>query len=91
VNISKQKSTTKKLAMVNESNETIVSVVIPTRNRPQIVARGVKTALAQTFQSIEVIVIIDGPDQETVNVLSQIADSKVESHRTIKKCWTIRG
>ena len=63
--------------MVNESNQTIVSVVIPTRNRPQIVARGVGTALAQTLQSIEVIVIIDGPDQETVNVLSQIVDPRL--------------
>jgi len=72
-----EKSTTQKLAMVNESNQTIVSVVIPTRNRPQIVARGVRTALTQTLQSIEVIVIIDGPDQETVNVLSQITDPRL--------------
>ncbi|MEH2423093.1 MAG: glycosyltransferase family 2 protein [Nostoc sp.] len=72
-----EKVTTQKLAMVNESNQTIVSVVIPTRNRPQIVARGVITALTQTLQSIEVIVIIDGPDQETVNVLSQITDPRL--------------
>lgn len=72
-----EKARNQKLAMVNESNEIIVSVVIPTRNRPQIVTRGVRTALTQTLQSIEVIVIIDGPDLETVNVLSQIADPRL--------------
>ncbi len=63
--------------MVNETNQIIVSVVIPTRNRPQIVAKSVMTALTQTLESIEVIVIIDGPDQETVNGLSQIADPRL--------------
>lgn len=63
--------------MVNETNQIIVSVVIPTRNRPQIVAKSVMTALTQTLESIEVIVIIDGSDQETVNGLSQIADPRL--------------
>jgi len=73
-----EKTITQNLAMLNESNQVIVSAVIPTRNRPQIVVRGVKSALTQTLQSIEVIVIIDGPDQETVNVLSQIADPRLK-------------
>jgi glycosyltransferase involved in cell wall biosynthesis len=72
-----EKTKNQKIPMVNQSDEIIVTVVIPTRNRPQIVARGVGTALTQTLQSIEVIVIIDGPDQETVNVLSQIGDPRL--------------
>ncbi|WP_373530610.1 glycosyltransferase family 2 protein [Nostoc sp.] len=72
-----EKPITQNLAMQNEIEQVIVSVVIPTLNRPQIVVRGVKSALIQTLQSIEVIVIIDGPDQETVNVLSQIADPRL--------------
>ncbi|MBD2410734.1 glycosyl transferase [Nostoc calcicola FACHB-389] len=63
--------------MPNESNQPIVSVVIPTRNRPQIVVRGAKSALSQTLQSIEVIVIVDGPDRETVDALSQIDDPRL--------------
>ncbi|WP_242060726.1 glycosyltransferase family 2 protein [Nostoc sp. C057] len=77
MNIECLQATNKKLTMINESNQTIVSVVIPTRNRPKIVTRGVITALTQTLQSIEVIVIIDGPDQETANVLSEIADARL--------------
>ena len=42
-----------------------VSVVIPTRNRPELVARAVESALAQTYKSIEVIVVIDGRDAAT--------------------------
>jgi hypothetical protein len=38
-----------------------VSVVIPTFARPDLVTRAVRSALAQTVRTIEVIVVIDGP------------------------------
>jgi glycosyltransferase involved in cell wall biosynthesis len=57
--------------------QVIVSVVIPTRNRPTMVSRAVKSALSQTLQSIEVIVIVDGPDSETIIALSQIDDQRL--------------
>ncbi len=54
-----------------------VSVVIPTRFRPRLVERAIKSALAQTFQNLEVIVVIDGPDSETEQILRQIYDNRV--------------
>ncbi|WP_238007262.1 glycosyltransferase family 2 protein [Dactylosporangium sp. AC04546] len=54
-----------------------VSVVIPTRNRPELVVRAVRSALAQTVQDIEVVVIIDGPDPATVAALEAIGDERV--------------
>jgi glycosyltransferase involved in cell wall biosynthesis len=75
--IQTEKTTDPNLAMINANNQPLVSVVIPTRNRPQIVLRGARSALSQTLQSIEVIVIVDGPDQETVNALSQIGDPRL--------------
>lgn len=57
--------------------EPVVSVVIPTRNRPALLVRAVKSALLQTLAQIEVIVVIDGPDQATVEALSAIKDSRV--------------
>jgi glycosyltransferase involved in cell wall biosynthesis len=57
--------------------EPVVSVVIPTRNRPALAVRAVKSALAQTLAEIEVIVVIDGPDIATVEALSAIKDSRV--------------
>jgi glycosyltransferase involved in cell wall biosynthesis len=58
--------------------EPIVSVVIPTRNRPELVQRAVKSALAQTLTQIEVIVVIDGPDGVTDVALKQIDDTRLK-------------
>jgi len=55
----------------------LVSVVISTRNRPHLGVRAVKSALIQTLNAIEVIVIIDGPDEETLKVLHRIEDIRL--------------
>jgi glycosyltransferase involved in cell wall biosynthesis len=57
--------------------EPLVSVVIPTCNRPQLVTRAVQSALIQTLTDIEVIVVIDGVDESTRNELAKIADSRL--------------
>ena len=64
----------------------LVSVVIPTRHRPQLVKRAVKSALAQTLKEIEVIVVIDGCDQAASQTLGTIDDSrlKIVQHSTSK-------
>jgi glycosyltransferase involved in cell wall biosynthesis len=49
----------------------IVSVVIPTRNRPELVLRAVRSALGQTYKNIEIVVVVDGPDPRTVEILAQ--------------------
>jgi glycosyltransferase involved in cell wall biosynthesis len=55
----------------------VVSVVIPPRNRPALVVRAVRTALAQTLTEIEVVVVIDGPDRTTADAVSAIKDPRV--------------
>ena len=55
----------------------IVSVVIPTRNRPAVVQRAIHSALNQTMAEIEVIVVIDGPDTATQDALAQIEDGRL--------------
>ncbi|MDQ1692940.1 MAG: hypothetical protein QOH85_475 [Acidobacteriaceae bacterium] len=54
-----------------------VSVVIPTRNRPELVLRAVRSALAQSIREIEVIVVIDGPDPETLAALRAVDDARL--------------
>jgi len=54
-----------------------VSVVIPTRGRPELVTRAVRSALAQTVELVEVIVVIDGPDEPSRAALAQIGDHRV--------------
>jgi glycosyltransferase involved in cell wall biosynthesis len=55
----------------------LVSVVIPTRNRSDFVLRSARSALAQTFKALEVIVVIDGPDLNTIQCLGQINDKRL--------------
>ena len=61
-----------------QNTPVIVSVVIPSLNRPKIVTKAVNSALAQTLKSIEVIVVIDGPDEATVSELEKIDDPRLK-------------
>ncbi len=56
----------------------LVTVVIPTYRRADLVKRSVQSALAQTLKSIEVIVVIDGPDQEVRESLVKITDARLQ-------------
>ena len=46
-----------------------VSVVIPTRARPELLRRAVESALAQTLREIEVVVVVDGQSANTSETL----------------------
>jgi glycosyltransferase involved in cell wall biosynthesis len=54
-----------------------VSVVIPTFGRADLVTRAVRGALAQTVRNIEVIVVVDGPDEATHAALATVADPRL--------------
>lgn len=56
-----------------------VTVVIPTRSRPQLVVRAVASALAQTHRAKEIIVVVDGPDDATVAALATFNESKLRT------------
>jgi glycosyltransferase involved in cell wall biosynthesis len=56
----------------------LVSVVIPTFNRPNLVVRAVRSALMQSLEAIEVVVVIDGPDEATLQVLENIGDPRLK-------------
>jgi len=56
----------------------LVSVVIPTRNRPALLQRAVRSALKQTLREIEVIVVIDGEQgAESANAVALLGDYRV--------------
>jgi glycosyltransferase involved in cell wall biosynthesis len=56
----------------------MVSAVIPSRNRPELVGRAVRSALNQTLRPIEVVVVVDGPDQKTVRALARFNDPRLK-------------
>src|SRR5579871_5746785 len=57
-----------------------VSVVIPTRNRPEAVVRAVESALAQTVRDLEVTVVIDGPNEATALALARLQERDTRLH-----------
>jgi glycosyltransferase involved in cell wall biosynthesis len=58
----------------------LVSVVIPTYQRPGLVQRAVRSVLEQTVHDLEAIVVVDGRDEETSRALEAIADPRVVIH-----------
>jgi glycosyltransferase involved in cell wall biosynthesis len=64
---------------MNRSVKPIVSVVIPTRNRSALLLRAVKSALAQTLFEIEVVVVVDGLDPATIEVLNSVGDTRLHT------------
>lgn len=60
-----------------QDRKELVSVVIPTRGRRELVVKAVRSALRQDFSSLEVIVVMDGEDAETRVKLESIEDARL--------------
>lgn len=61
--------------------EVQVSVVIPTRDRPELVPTAVRSVLAQTFDRLEVIVVDDGSASPASAALAHIDDTRLRIER----------
>jgi glycosyltransferase involved in cell wall biosynthesis len=55
----------------------LVSVIIPTYRRPDVIREAIFSILAQTYPNLEVIVVSDGPDAETAMAVRGIDDRVV--------------
>ena len=62
----------------------LVSVVIPTLDRPQLLLRALKSVFNQTYQNLDVIVVVDRPHEETDAVLREIDDPRL--HVVVSPC-----
>jgi glycosyltransferase involved in cell wall biosynthesis len=54
--------------------EQLVSVVLPTHNRARWVGRAIASVLGQTHRAVELLVVDDGSDDETAEVVSRFGD-----------------
>src|SRR5947209_8117693 len=50
-----------------------VSIIIPTHNRPQMLTEAVDSALAQTFQDFEIIVVLNGASVGSIAAARRLA------------------
>jgi glycosyltransferase involved in cell wall biosynthesis len=80
--------------------EPLVTVVVPTHRRPDTIERAVKSGLAQTYERVEVLVVGDRTDEESVRILSGIKDERLRvvnlPHQGIypvepKQRWFVAG
>jgi glycosyltransferase involved in cell wall biosynthesis len=54
-----------------------VSIIIPTYNRASTVVESIYSVINQTFKDFELIVVDDGSTDETIKVVSQILDARI--------------
>jgi glycosyltransferase involved in cell wall biosynthesis len=58
-------------------SDPLVSALVITRQRPDLVVRAVDSVLRQSLPDVEVVVAIDGPDEETRLRLGKITDRRL--------------
>ena len=65
------------------STRPLLSVVLPTHNRARRLPAAVRSATAQTFRTIEVIIVDDGSADETPEIVERLAaeDRRIRYHR----------
>lgn len=59
------------------THRALVSVVIPTRDRSDLVGRAIRSVLTQTHTQLDVIVVVDGPDDVTEQMLRGISEPRL--------------
>lgn len=57
--------------------EVLISIVIPTHNRAQLLARSLRSVLEQTWRTIEVIVVDDASSEDVGAVVRAAGDDRV--------------
>ena len=66
---------------VNSPTEPLVSVVIPTCNRPDYLREAIASALRQTYQNMEILVRDNASTDETRKAVQSFADRRLRYHR----------
>jgi len=62
----------------DEETEPLVTIRIATYNRgPLVVDRAIRSALAQTYERVEILVVGDGCDRATSSAIESVADDRV--------------
>lgn len=55
----------------------LVTAVIPTHSRAELLPRAIRSVLSQTYAAIETVVVVDGPDPATSAVLDRMNDPRI--------------
>lgn len=66
------------------STSKLVSVIIPTFNRRELLESAIQSVLNQTYSNLEVLVIDDCSNDDTSNYINSIEDTRVQYYRNRK-------
>lgn len=59
------------------TNDPLVSVIIPTWGRAELVRRAIESVRQQTYRNVEILVVDDASPDETRDVVKRIADARI--------------
>jgi glycosyltransferase involved in cell wall biosynthesis len=65
------------IAASNKSNHPVVSIVMPAYNNEMFIKEAIDSILNQTFTNFELIVIDDGSEDNTVNIVKTYTDARL--------------
>lgn len=55
----------------------MISVIIPTYNRAELLKRAAQSVLAQTYKDFELIIVDDGSTDNTKEIVESLNDSRI--------------
>ena len=67
--------------LTNRINEPLVSVIIPTYNRPEYLKQAIASAIQQTYQNIEIIVSDNCSPENPQTIIESFGDSRIRFWR----------
>lgn len=54
-----------------------ISIIVPTYNRAQVIARSINSILTQTYENFELLILDDGSTDDTRNVIERFEDERI--------------
>src|SRR5690606_27477811 len=62
---------------IRAGEEPLVSVIIPTYQRPKLLLRALHSVQRQTYQQLEILVVDDGSQDDTASVVRRLPDRRI--------------